>query len=231
MEGCSGIWRRFYDGYNDGSYNPVDKNGNGRWDPDEDKPKIIGDFTAWCVYNDCVPLNDRRFTTPPLGIEIQQTICGYPTINLLANSTFIKYKITFKGNPELPNLVRLDSVIFSFVIDFDLGDYLDDLAGTDILLQSVYVYNEGSDDEYGSNPPVVFAYLLQGPQAFIPGVTYIDNNNGIYDAGDTPLTIAKSFIGTPNFKDIPGAINLNMTLSNSFRINGAIDLYHYTTRS
>ncbi len=63
-------------------------------------------------------------------------------------------------------------------------------------------------------------------QAFIPGVTYVDNNNGIYDAGDTPLTIAKSFIGPLNFKDIPCAINLNMTSSNSLR-NGLTELSEY----
>src|SRR5690606_15147171 len=40
----------FYDGDGDGIYNPVDKNLNGVWDPDEDKPDIIGDFTAWCVF-------------------------------------------------------------------------------------------------------------------------------------------------------------------------------------
>ncbi len=147
----------FYDGDNDGVYNPVDKNGNGVWDPNEDKPNIIGDLTIWYVYNDGVPLGNRRFSTPPLGIEIQQKIWGYPTINLLANSIFIRYKITFKGNSEFQNLVKLDSVIFSFVNDFDIDDYLDDLCGTNTLLQSVYGYNEGGDAEYGSNPPAVFA--------------------------------------------------------------------------
>ncbi len=44
----------FYDGDGDGNYNPVDLNGNGVWDIDEDKPDIIGDQIAWCVYNDAV---------------------------------------------------------------------------------------------------------------------------------------------------------------------------------
>jgi hypothetical protein len=58
----------FYDGDNDGVYQPVDKNGNGRWDFDEDKPALIGDFTAWCVYNDGVPTPNRRIpTVSPLG--------------------------------------------------------------------------------------------------------------------------------------------------------------------
>ncbi len=42
----------FYDGNNDGIYNPVDLNGNNLWDPDEDKPDLILDETYWCVFND-----------------------------------------------------------------------------------------------------------------------------------------------------------------------------------
>ncbi|UCH65800.1 MAG: hypothetical protein JSW63_01320 [Ignavibacterium sp.] len=33
----------FYDGDGDGIYNPVDLNGNNLWDPNEDKPDLIGD--------------------------------------------------------------------------------------------------------------------------------------------------------------------------------------------
>ncbi len=48
------IGAEFYDGDNDGIYNPVDLNSNGEWDPDEDRPDIIGDQVAWCVFNDAV---------------------------------------------------------------------------------------------------------------------------------------------------------------------------------
>ena len=51
----------FYDGDGDGVYNPVDLNGNNQWDPDEDKPDIIGDESYWCVFNDGVPANQRRW--------------------------------------------------------------------------------------------------------------------------------------------------------------------------
>ncbi|MDP2362861.1 MAG: hypothetical protein Q8M94_03725, partial [Ignavibacteria bacterium] len=64
----------FYDGHMDGIYDPVDLNGNGIWDLNEDRPDILGDVTAWCVYNDGVPKELRRFNTiDPLGIEIHQT--------------------------------------------------------------------------------------------------------------------------------------------------------------
>ena len=41
----------FYDGNNDGIYNPVDLNSNGRWDVNEDKPDMFGDETVWCIFN------------------------------------------------------------------------------------------------------------------------------------------------------------------------------------
>ncbi len=64
----------FYDGNNDGIYNPVDLNGNNQWDPDEDKPDLILDETYWCVFNDGLPANQRRWQAEPQGIEIRQTI-------------------------------------------------------------------------------------------------------------------------------------------------------------
>ncbi|MGB9663426.1 MAG: hypothetical protein ACPL25_00705 [Ignavibacteria bacterium] len=208
----------FYDGDDDGVYNPVDKNENGKWDSDEDKPNLIGDFTAWCVYNDGVPTSSRHFFTsvPPLGIEIQQTLWAYKTIPKLANCVFIRYRITYKGSNQFPDVNRLDSVIFSFANDFDLGGYMDDLLGTDTLLQANYCYNDGSDDEFGNNPPVIMAQLLQGPYAFIPNVSFVDaNGNGIFDSGETPITSAKEFIGENKIREIQGAINLNISSSNS----------------
>ena len=52
-------------------------NGNGQWDPNEDMPDLLGDETAWCVYNDNVPQYLRRWLSPPYGIEIRQTIFAY----------------------------------------------------------------------------------------------------------------------------------------------------------
>jgi hypothetical protein len=57
----------FYDGDGDGIYNPVDKNNNGQWDPNEDKPFILGDVTAYCIYNDSQVDSLRRYRgVPPL---------------------------------------------------------------------------------------------------------------------------------------------------------------------
>lgn len=163
----------FYDGDKDGQYNPVDKNGNGQWDPDEDRPDLLGDETVWCVINDGVPAGDRRYTdVPPLGIEIHQTVFGFASSGLLGNMLFVRYKVINKN----PNGKQLDSIYFSVWADPDLGDYTDDLVGCDVPdwasgytktppegRNAGYVYNEGSDNEYGPNPPTYLIDFFQGP--------------------------------------------------------------------
>jgi len=88
----------FYDGDGDGIYNPVDKNVNGIWDLDEDKPDILGDETLWCVYHDGVPAIQRRWNTvEPQGIEIRQTVFAYENVSELQNVIFIRYRIKNTG--------------------------------------------------------------------------------------------------------------------------------------
>ena len=163
----------FYDGDHDGKYNPVDKNGNGEWDRDEDRPDLLGDETVWCVINDGVPARDRRYTdVSPLGIEIHQTVFGFASSGLLGNMLFVRYKIINKN----PDGKTLDSIYFSVWADPDLGDYTDDLVGCDVSeaasgyaktpaegRNAGYVYNNGSDREYGPNPPTYLIDFFQGP--------------------------------------------------------------------
>lgn len=206
----------FYDGNGDGIYDPIDLNGNNQWDPNEDKPDILGDKMTWCVYNDGVPGNERaRFAgVNPVGIEVRQSIFGYSTINELSNVIFIRYKLI--NNGSVNNV--LDSIYFSCWTDPDLGvEYYDDLFGSDIDRNSCFVYNSfNTDPGYGSAIPSFFTQLLQGPISYIPGETYIDNNsNGQFDENiDTPLDTAYNRkgkdLGITNF---PGAKNLLATSS------------------
>ncbi len=209
----------FYDGDGDGIYNPVDLNGNGIWDNFEDRPDLLGDITLWCVYNDSQPPSLRRFfSVQPLGITIKQT-----TFSVLPedphqadNIFFVRYRISQNGSVA----ERLDSVYFMIMTDPDIGNfndaYLDDLVGCDTLLYSGYTYNDGEDADWGFNPPAISTTLLQGPIAYIPGITFIDSNsNEKYDDGiDTPLDTAYNLNGY-YFRPItyPGANNLRM---NSF---------------
>jgi len=208
-----GIGAEFYDGDNDGIYNPVDLNGNGEWDINEDRPDIIGDQIAWCVFNDAVTPRLRFAGVPPLGIEIHQTVFGYKTNNApqLKNVLFIRYKITNKGtvNPEL------DSVYFTAWADADLGvDFTDDLVGSDTLTNSGFIYGLDPDPGFGDEVPSFFINILQGPRAYIPGETFIDNNaNGTYeDSIDTALDTAYNHQGPlKGIQLFPGAKNQEMT--------------------
>jgi hypothetical protein len=206
----------FYDGDGDGDYDPIDLNGNGTWDPSEDRPDIIGDQIAWCVFNDGDTIRIRFMGIPPLGIEIYQTVFGYKTYYApqLKNVLFVRYKILNTGKINS----MLDSVYFTAWADADMGAiHNDDLVGCDTLVNSGYTYNKGPDGLFGDNPPAFFVNLLQGPYTYIPGETFIDNNgNGTYeDSIDTPLDTAYNHQGPIKGIEIfPGARNQKMTSYN-----------------
>jgi len=211
---------KFYDGNNDGVYSPEDLNGNGEWDTNEDRPDLLGDFTVFYVFNDSKPSSERQFIkdVSPMGIEVKQTIFALDSIDngLLGNTIFIRYVIENKGTV----FDTLESVYLGIATDPDIGCYYDDFAGCDTM-NIGFVYNDGPDDVpdceeeiYGENPPAFIADLLQGPQTFIPGVTFIDiDGNNKYDEGidipkDTAVIHDGPILGK---KYIPGAMNLNVT--------------------
>jgi hypothetical protein len=139
----------FYDGDNDGVYSPIDKNGNGRWDFDEDRPDLLGDQTAWCVYHDGKPASDRRWGDTPRGLEIHQTLFGFRRFGPLGNTLFLRYRLINRGTTA----AVMDSVFFSLWADTDLGDFTDDLVGCDTLRNSGFTWNDGPDGVFGENPP------------------------------------------------------------------------------
>jgi hypothetical protein len=206
----------FYDGNHDGLYNPVDQNANGRWDADEDRPDLLGDVTAWCVYNDGVPANKRSYSdVNPQGIEIQQTVFAQKDSGYLNNIIFVRYRLINRGT--IADV--LESVYFGSADDIDIGDSgANDLVGCDTLLNTAYIYHHvGSGDmKFGVNPPAELVTEVQGPITYINGITFTDlNGNGIYDAGiDIPIDTGYSYQGPLIGKKIyPGAKNLNMTAS------------------
>ncbi len=200
----------YYDGDGDGKYNPVDLNGNGKWDPTEDRPDLIGDATVWCVYKDSRSPALRRFNdVDPQGIEVRQSVFAFASKGIVGNMIFIRYSILNTGTVA----DTLDDVYFGTWADPDLGNvndaYLDDLVGCDTTLNAGFVYNDGDDNEWGQNPPCFLIDFFQGPVAYIPGKTFVDNNgNGIFDAGDTPLDTAYNVQGqVRGIAKFPGAKN------------------------
>lgn len=198
----------YHDGDGDGIYNPVDLNGNDKWDATEDCPDLLGDETVWCVFNDGLPASQRRWNTiSPKGIVVRQTIFAYSNIISLENIIFIRYKILNTG--AVSNL--MDSVYFGIWDDVDLGNPVDDLVGCDIGLRSQFTYNDGPDDEFGNNPPAFLVKLLAGPHSYIPGETFIDiNADGIFESDlDVPVDTAFYHNGEILGKKLyPGAKNL-----------------------
>ena len=212
----------YYDGNHDGSYNPVDLNGNGKWDPDEDRPDILGDATVWCVYSDQQPSPNRTFNdVSPQGIEIRQTVFAFNSKGEAGNTIFIRYKIVNTG--YVANV--LDSVYFSVGADADVGDNgNDDLVGSDTLLNAGFTYHVLSSTKWGTTPPCFLIDFLQGPRSYIPGETFVDNNgNGVYDVGfDTPIDTATDVRGKiMGVGKYPGSKNLG--ISSFFQYYNGID--------
>lgn len=157
----------FVDGDGDGIYNPVDLNGNGEWDENEDSPDILGDETTWCVFNDGVESTNRRYTNvDPQGIEVRQTMWAYATSGDLGNIVFIRYSLLNTGTVSSVH----DSVYFALWADPDLGGggsaYTDDLVGSDTTLNAGFIYNDGDDEDFGKNPPSFLIDFFQGPWEF-----------------------------------------------------------------
>ena len=205
---------KFYDGNKDGVYNPLDLNSNGIWDTNEDRPDLIGDITAWTVFNDAVPYELRRFSVSPKDIEIKQTVFGYSKNSNadLDGVVFIRYII------ENKSYNTYNSVYFSALADPDLGDYQDDLVGCDISLNSGYTYDNGNDAVFG-NSPAFITTILQGAPVYIAGETFTDNNgNNIFDMGiDTALDTAFNFNGEYiHEKHFIGAKNIGVTSHTQF---------------
>ncbi|MCH7770041.1 MAG: hypothetical protein IIA49_03360 [Bacteroidetes bacterium] len=183
----------FYDGDGDGVYDPTDKNGNGEWDADEDMPDLLGDEIAWTVYTDALDASLRRFTDQdPVGIEVRQSVWGFATAGDLGNIVFVRWSILNAGTVA----DVLDSVYFGVWADPDLGDFNDDLVGNDTTLNAGYVYNDGADNDFGSDPPCFLIDFFQGP----------------WEETGNPDDFALNFKGPIlGIDTIPGALNLPMT--------------------
>lgn len=221
-----GLGADFYDGDGDGIYNPVDKNGNGVWDIDEDAPDLIGDELAWCVYHDGLPVAQRRWSgTLEVGLEVRQSVFAFASAGAIGNIIFVRYRFTYVGiSPSDPEY--LTDVYFGAWADPDLGDATDDRIGVDTVRNAGYTYQQIPDAQYGAQVPCFMIDFFSGPRSYIAGETYVDlNGNGEYDEGiDTPLDTAYSVQGqVKGIKAFPGAKNLPIS-SFVMYINGDQDL-------
>ncbi len=156
---------------------------------------ILGDQMLWAVYNDADPRLHANMagSTPPLGVEIQQTTYAYDQPWQLGRTASIRYRIINKGGS------RLDSTYVAMWSDPDVGYAGDDLVGCDPSLDLGYAYNGIGDDPawvdpvYGVQVPAVGFEVLRGPGADGRrlGMTAFLK----YIGGTDPNTALKSYYG------------------------------------
>ncbi|MBI2417257.1 MAG: T9SS type A sorting domain-containing protein [Ignavibacteriales bacterium] len=138
-----------------------DVNHDGRFTRGVDKPRILGEQTAWFVANDLNPALTSFFAgTQPMGIEMQVTEFGYNTSDL-KNVLFKKVCLINKGS------LAINDYHVGIWSDPDLGDASDDFVGCDTVLNLEYVYNGDGNDAgangYGNTPPALGYYCVQPP--------------------------------------------------------------------
>ena len=151
---------------------PTDGNGD---------PLLLGDKTYWSVFNDAdIAAHAQLFNTPPLGVEVQQTIWGYVRTGAYGDMMFVKYLVINKG------VNTINDAYLSFWSDIDLGNATDDFVASDTVLSLGYHYNDGSDAVYGDSPPAIGYDFFQGP--IVPS------------SGDTAYAFGRYI---PNYKNLP----------------------------
>jgi len=197
----------FVDGDGDGIYNPVDQNGNGIRDDNEDMPDLIGDEIAWCVYHDGLPVAQRRWnTTLEVGMEVRQSVFAFASAGAIGNIVFIRYRIKYVGkNANDPD--SLTNVYFGCWADVDLGDATDDVIGVDVPRNAGFTYGNQDDAQYGAQVPCFMIDFFSGPR--VPA-----------SPTDTATSVRGQFKGIEYF---PGYRNLPIS-SFVMYINGDPDL-------
>ncbi|MBM3263581.1 MAG: hypothetical protein FJY97_09195 [candidate division Zixibacteria bacterium] len=130
---------------------PVDANG---------KPVLVSDQDTWTVYNDANFDNHSGVNTPgdQLFMEVQQRSFSFVGAGPVNDIVFLSYKFINKGTGALSD------VYMGVLVDPDLGNYNDDLAGSDTTRSIGYVYNAANTDARLKGTPGSMAYdFFKGP--------------------------------------------------------------------
>ena len=171
--------------YNDGDYPKY--NVDGTLDPC-DKGLLLGDQTIWWVFNDVGNIHGETESLLPVGVEIQAQAFGFNTNDAINNMTFYRYKIINWSSSVL------NETYFGSWVDPDLGNYLDDFVGCDVLRGLGYCYNGDADDDgavgYGVNPPAVGVDFFEGPLAD-PNDSLDNDRDGILDELGEQIIMSK----------------------------------------
>ncbi len=209
----------FYDVNGNGQYDPgfsQDLNGDGQITVGEiEEPGIAGaDQVIWFAINDLDPGSTTNlYGSQPFGFEIQVTMWAYnQPSTTLGQIMFKRYRLINKSG------YTIDSMFVAQWSDPDVGNYTDDLVGSDPGRSLGYAYSGNQTDAdfaaFGLPPGSVGYDFFQGP--VVDGVPGQDlNNNGVDDSQDFAIFDLKQ-VG-------PGKINLPMTSFGYFAAGSAID--------
>lgn len=154
-----------------------DKNSDGIYTSmDGDYPKIKGDVTYYCVYNDNTDINTQSGGSP-LGIEVQSMIYAFDCMqdSAFKNSIFANLKIINRSAEYY------EDAYVGLFIDFNIGNKYDDYIGCDTLLNYAFGYNGlDIDDIYGEYPPAQALCVLNDT---MDGFMYFSNYSYANDPG------------------------------------------------
>jgi len=121
----------------------VDSNNDGIYNPDlGDHPRICGDLAIYSVMNDNPAQGQAR-----AGIELHTMTYTYNSTDAaLFNTVFVNQRIVNRSN------LTYSDAYLGVWNDFDLGNYTDDYAGTDVSRSMVYAYNgDDFDSPFGGS--------------------------------------------------------------------------------
>lgn len=149
----------------------IDVNGDGKYEPDTDIPGVAeAAQTVWLVANDLdSALTTQLCGTPPIGIEEQITEWTWKIDGQTVpdNIVYKQVKLIYKGTTTSSFDSHIDGLYLSQWADPDVGDYSDDLVGSDSTLNLGYAYNGEAVDllyqHIGLSPPAMGYQIISGP--------------------------------------------------------------------
>lgn len=167
---------------------------NTSYDPQNgDYPLISGDRAVYMIVSDNLGVHSSGLD--PMGVEMHMMFYQYennpdPVLNF---TTFVTTTIFNRSSQTFTDFR------FGHLVDFDLGNNMDDYIGTDVNRNLAYVYNGDLDDEdygglngYGLNPPAVgvialdsnmFSNLRLGSD-YANGTEISNSLHGLQNGGD-----------------------------------------------
>ncbi len=152
----------------------LDKDFDGIYTPFVDEPGNGADEYLFFIANSADSIAcPFTYGSPPYPLEVQVSVWGYDTDDLLKDVVFKKYKLINKGESSI------NDMILGYWTDDDLGDANDDYVGVDTLLNLGFTYNSDEDDRDFYDPPAAVAHkIVQGPivEAAINDSGYFNNS-------------------------------------------------------